>query len=458
MILTFLCRYLANHFHCFGMMVFLSLLFSLIGASLQQQNDETVYIPVRPSGNFSHFQSFLDENWKQNYFISKKSQFQSDMTVKESGFIENDKMLFTEKSNSKYLLSTKFSSPIDLSNSTLAIQFEVVATDQNSNKGVYAKLYNEEIDLSEISESTPFVVRFGPEFTSPYYNVRFSFYHKYPTSDSPVEHTLRNCPRLKYDHYPHLYTLIVRPDNTFEILVDGYSHIHGSLLEDFIPPVNPPKEIPDPDDKKPKDWVENELIVDKNAQKPDDWDENLPEFIPESKRLNPPEGWLPDEPEFIPDPSFEKPAEWDDKFFGDWVPPLIENPKCKIGCGKYIPPSIKNPDFKGRWIPPKVKNPEYRGKWTPRLIPNPNYVNDKTAHDFGLVSSLGFHIQTGDGLIGINNILISTEESTLHNFNRDTSLYKNKLYKLEARGLEPKNKIVLDVSQSHSYGFSADEL
>lgn len=29
----------------------------------------------------------------------------------------------------------------------------------------------------------------------------------------------------------------------------------------FSPPVNPPKEISDPDDKKPKDWDEREKLV-----------------------------------------------------------------------------------------------------------------------------------------------------------------------------------------------------
>jgi hypothetical protein len=33
---------------------------------------------------------------------------------------------------------------------------------------------------------------------------------------------------------------------------------NGSLLVDFEPPVIPPKEIDDPEDKKPSDWVDEE--------------------------------------------------------------------------------------------------------------------------------------------------------------------------------------------------------
>lgn len=52
-----------------------------------------------------------------------------------------------------------------------------------------------------------------------------------------------------------------------------------NLLEDMEPPVNPPKEIDDPTDFKPDDWVDEAKIVDPVAVKPDDWDENAPRRI-----------------------------------------------------------------------------------------------------------------------------------------------------------------------------------
>jgi len=53
------------------------------------------------------------------------------------------------------------------------------------------------------------------------------------------------------DKLPHLYQLVVRPDNSFEIRVDHKIINEGSLLTDFKPPVNPPAEIDDPNDRKP---------------------------------------------------------------------------------------------------------------------------------------------------------------------------------------------------------------
>lgn len=51
------------------------------------------------------------------------------------------------------------------------------------------------------------------------------------------------------------------------MLFNGENSITGSLLEDFEPPVNPPKEIEDPEDKKPEDWVDEAKIPDPDATK-----------------------------------------------------------------------------------------------------------------------------------------------------------------------------------------------
>lgn len=59
--------------------------------------------------------------------------------------------------------------------------------------------------------------------------------------------------------------LEINTDNTYEVTLDKTSVAKGSLLEDFNPPVNPPKEIDDPNDSKPEDWDEREKIPDPDA-------------------------------------------------------------------------------------------------------------------------------------------------------------------------------------------------
>ena len=60
---------------------------------------------------------------------------------------------------------------------------------------------------------------------------------------------------------------MLSPNNTYDVLFNGESHNLGSLLEDFNPPVTPPQEIDDPEDKKPEDWVDTKRIPDPDATK-----------------------------------------------------------------------------------------------------------------------------------------------------------------------------------------------
>merc|ERR1711861_28380 len=117
----------------------------------------------------------------------------------------------------------------------------------------------------------------------------------------------------------HLYTLHVKPDGTYEIFFDQVSKASGKLVDgwDF-----PKKEIDDPDDKKPSDWVDETEIDDPEDKKPDGYD---------------------DIPAQIPDPDATKPDDWDDEDDGEWEPPMVDNPEFK---GEWVPPEIDNPDFK----------------------------------------------------------------------------------------------------------------
>jgi hypothetical protein len=67
---------------------------------------------------------------------------------------------------------------------------------------------------------------------------------------------LTNPPSIRSDTKTNLYTLVVHPDNSLEIYINKEKVKNGNLLEDFDPPVNPPKELDDPEDTKPEDWVD----------------------------------------------------------------------------------------------------------------------------------------------------------------------------------------------------------
>ena len=69
------------------------------------------------------------------------------------------------------------------------------------------------------------------------------------------------------DEFTHLYTLIVRPDNTYEVKIDNKKVQSGSLEEDWD--FLPPKTIPDPEAKKPEDWDDRAKIDDPDDTKPE---------------------------------------------------------------------------------------------------------------------------------------------------------------------------------------------
>lgn len=186
--------------------------------------------------------------------------------------------------------------------------------------------------------------------------------------------------------------MIISPDNTYSISVDHKVVNEGSLLTDFQPPVNPPKEIDDPNDFKPESWDEREKIADPTAERPADWDESQPPQIPDPSATKP-DGWLDDEEEMIGDPSAVKPDDWDNEIDGEWEAPLIPNPICEkaVGCGLWKAPLVSNPLYRGKWRAPLIENPNYQGKWAPKRIPNPNYFEDLQPFKLTAIVSIRIH-------------------------------------------------------------------
>lgn len=80
-------------------------------------------------------------------------------------------------------------------------------------------------------------------------------------------HLINKEIRCKDDVFTHFYTLIVNPDNTYEVLIDNEKVESGSLEDDWD--FLPPKTIKDPEAKKPEDWDERATIPDPDDKKPE---------------------------------------------------------------------------------------------------------------------------------------------------------------------------------------------
>ncbi|GJE86220.1 calreticulin family protein [Phanerochaete sordida] len=299
----------------------------------------------------------------------------------EEPLIEGDKGLVAKTKAAHHAISAPFAKTIDFSEKPLVVQYEVKYQKGGNCGGGYLKLLEDGFQTAgkEFSDKTPWTIMFGPDLTCPGTKTHFIFRHKSPVTGEFEEKHLKLPPKPVFDKNTNLFTLVLHPNNTYDVRFNGESANTGNLLEDFEPSVNPPKEIDDPEDKKPEDWVDAKRIADPDATKPEDWDEDAPYEIVDEEAEKP-EGWLDDEPEFVPDPDAEKPEEWDDEEDGDWIAPTIRNPKCEDapGCGEWKRPFKPNPAYKGKWFAPMIDNPAYIGEWAPRKIPNPDYFEDLT--------------------------------------------------------------------------------
>lgn len=322
------------------------------------------------------------------------------------------------KSKAKHAaIASSLIKPFVFNSKPLIVQYEVILQDGQECGGAYLKLLSDGPDtrnLGQFHDKSPYSIMFGPDKCGNDHKLHFIFRHKNPRNGSIEEkHCKKPSERLEdyfSDKLPHLYTLVLNPDNSFEVKVDKTVINSGNLLEDFTPSVNPPREIDDPDDRKPDDWDEREKIPDADSVKPDDWDEDAPaQIIDEFATI--PSGWLEDEPTHIQDPDAKKPADWDTEMDGSWEPPLIDNPICTDapGCGKWEHPLINNPNYKGKWRAPLIDNPNYKGKWRPRRIPNPEFFEDKEPFKMHTVSAVGFELWSMSKDIYFDNIIITDD-------------------------------------------------
>merc|ERR1712113_749677 len=132
----------------------------------------------------------------------------------------------------------------------------------------------------------------------------------------------------------------------------------GSIKDDWE--VLKPKEIPDPEDKKPGDWSDESMIDDPEDKKPDDWD---------------------------------------DEEDGEWEAPMKDNPA-----------------YKGDWYGKRISNPAYKGIWEAKKIANPEYEDDDQVYKYDDFGFLGFDLWQGKGGSIFDNVIITDDTAEAEAF------------------------------------------
>jgi len=225
------------------------------------------------------------------------------------------------------------------------------------------KILPDILDQTNFNGESPYNIMFGPDICGTTKRVHLIFNYK------GKNHLIKHEVRCESDEYTHLYTLILNPDQTYQILIDNKEVRKGNLIDDWS--FLPAKEILDPSVSKPADWVNEKEIPDPNAVKPTGWD---------------------DIPAQITDAGATRPEDWDTELDGEWEAPLVDNP-----------------EYKGEWKVPKIPNHAYKGEWIHPTIPNPEYLEDHEIYAYQSNKYLAIEIwQVKSGTI-FDNFLVTDD-------------------------------------------------
>ncbi|KAG2534066.1 calreticulin-like [Panicum virgatum] len=326
-----------------------------------------------------YFQEKFDDGWEDRWV--KSDWKKDDSTAGEWNHTSgkwngdaDDKGIQTSEDYRFYAISAQYP---EFSNKdkTLVLQFSVKHEQKLDCGGGYVKLLGGDVDQKKFGGDTPYSIMFGPDICG-YATKKV---HAILTKNGK-NHLIKKEVPCETDQLTHVYTLIIRPDATYNILIDNAEKQSGSIYDDWD--ILPPKKIKDPEAKKPEDWDDKEYIPDPEDKKPEGYD---------------------DTPKEIPDPDAKKPEDWDDEEDGEWTAP-----------------TIPNPEYKGPWKQKKIKNPNYKGKWKAPLIDNPDYKDDPYIYAFDSLKHIGIELwQVKSGTL-FDNILITDDPEYAKKFAEET--------------------------------------
>lgn len=324
-----------------------------------------------------YFKETFEGNWQDRWTTPnwKKGEL-GDFEVRAGKY--NPKEGLTTTQDAKfYALATKFD---EFSNGgkDLVVQFQLGFPQKIDCGGGYIKVFGGGLEPADYSGESEYNIMFGPDICgSSTKKVHAIFRHK--DSGDNLDQVKSKEVSAENDEFSHVYTLHVKPDNTYAIYVDGTEKKTGSLKEDWK--FLEPKEIEDPDVSKPADWVDEAMIDDPEDVKPEGYD---------------------DIPKTIVDPDAEKPEDWDDEDDGEWEAPMIDNP-----------------EYKGPWKAKRISNPDYKGPWVHPKIANPDFVDNDELYQYSF-SGIGIDIWQVKSGTEYRNIIITDDLEEAHAFRKET--------------------------------------
>jgi len=340
----------------------------------------------------------FDAGWDKRWTVGSewKPASETGAWKQTKGDIGADEGIQTSEDARFYSLTAPLSGEVNNKDKDLIVSYTVRHDQVLDCGGAYLKLTPPGFDAKKFGGDTPYSIMFGPDVcgtSTRKTHVIFTYQGK--------NHLVKKNVRVETDKLSHRYTLIVSPNNTYTVEIDGKKAESGSIYDDFD--MLAPAEILDPEDKKPKTWVDEPEMNDPTDVKPAGYD---------------------DIPAKIPDPEAKKPEDWDDEEDGEWEVPQIDNPA-----------------YKGAWSAKKIKNPDYKGPWVQAKIANPEFKNDTALYNVcAPCTHVGFELwQVKAGTI-FDDIVVTDDAAEAQAFYDETFAKKEATEKATFEAAEKKKK------------------
>merc|ERR1719352_1850094 len=304
-----------------------------------------------------YFSEEFGDGWEGRWVTSswKESEGNQGKWTTSAGKWHSDEKadtgLYTSEDSKFFGISAAFDS-FSNKGKDMIIQYQAKYEKDVECGGGYLKMGPKMDDQTKFGDPTVYNIMFGPDKCG--YTKRTHLIFQYKGKNVLKKSDLDY--KQDGEGTSHLYRLVLKPDNTGRVGIDEEKIYEGSIKEDWE--VLKPKEISDPDDKKPSDWVDEAMMDDPEDKKPADWTEE--------KR--------------IVDSEAKKPDDWDDEEDGDWEAPMKDNP-------------------------------EYKGEWMAKKIDNPEYVDDDAVYKYADFGFIGFDLWQVKGGTIFDNVIVCDDKA-----------------------------------------------
>ena len=234
------------------------------------------FIFIREIKSYNYVKETFDSGVFTNWHVPKKLRPTTQLgkwVVSAGDCFGNQQKwlgLLTTKSHRDYILYTNFTKPMNSIENDLIVQYTVRLNPYADCSGQFIKIMESKSDMARFSQDLPFAIKFGPDLCGPSFR-RVHFVITYNGIEYETNHPLG----FIKDPFTHSYTLIIRKNNTFSVLLDGDVVDEATLEERF-------------DFKKPihdKNLNNNQEMKNDNSQNLQESVSSTTESLSESKQI-----------------------------------------------------------------------------------------------------------------------------------------------------------------------------